>query len=825
MQTEAGCIRLLRPKRANANATYHPRENSLSGAPSKSSVAINTRDCADLARVVGAADRNFIDIIVPVYKSVQLTTRCLNSVADHIQEIESSDPRIIVINDSPGESDVHGMLEAFASRHPYVTVLENERNLGFVKTVNRGLQIACDSHRDVILVNADTETFPRTLENLVNAAYTDPQIGFASPRSNNASFCSLPHFHGGAVTNPTESHMLWQVLSRTMPAYHFVPTAVGFYLFIKNEVIANLGFLDPEFGIGYEEENDLILRANKVGYRAVLVNNSFAYHAGSASFNLLDMNLKAHQNANLQKMALRHPEYLPLIHRYEASAHFRAETLLSLVLPAASGRVKIVFDLSSVGSNFNGTNEMSVAIINGFYERHSSIFEMNIICSQDAFEFHKLDRHRELRRHEVDLQTLERFAIGVQLGQPFSVHAVSVLEDLAVVNIFGMLDTIADDCGYLSITHGLEILWGHVARHANGLFFNSKFSERSLLARYPDAKHLSKYARLLPTKLSSYQKACSVETAEHVLIMGNHFAHKASDSTAEILRVAFPTTQFVVLGARNHITRNVRSYRPGNLSDRQMECLYARASVVVLPSHVEGFGLGLMHALASRKVVVARDIPATREILSTYQEISGVFLYHDDANIVPAVSSAMNECASRVRDDGAESWEDWVDGFAGFCMNCLAQDDLFERAARRIQAGDMLRGSDKFERMQKSFAAPQSATIHDTPSASNNAKGDTFIDSNGRKWQPARHVKELLNVDGEEFVHRAYVTVFRRLPDSDGLVHYLTELRSGVSKLDIVSRLRRSTEGRKYAYALSGFRSFVVKARLQSLLKNAVSGS
>jgi GT2 family glycosyltransferase len=773
--------------------------------------------------VVGALDRKAIDIIVPVYKSVHLTTRCLNSLADQIQEIARSNPRLIVINDSPGEPDVHRMLEAFARRHSYVTVLDNERNLGFVKSVNKGLEIACKAGRDVILVNADTETYPDTLKNLVDAAYSDPQIGFASPRSNNASICSLPHFYGGTVADQAESYKRWKVLSRTMPAFHFTPTAVGFYLYIKNEVIANFGFLDPEFGIGYEEENDLILRANKVGYRAVLVNNSFAYHAGSASFNLLDMNLRAHQGANLQKMAHRHAEYLPLIHRYEASAHFRAETLLSYVLPAESGRVKIVFDLSAIGPHINGTNEMSVAIIDGFYGRHASMFDINVICSQDAFEFHKLDRHAGLRRHETDLQTLERFAIGVQLGQPFSVHAISTLEDLAVVNIFGMLDTIAEDCGYLSITHRLENLWGHAARHANGLFFNSQFSETSVLARYPDAKQLSRYPQLLPTKLSCYKKAPSIEAAEHVLILGNHFAHKASDATADILKAAFPTTQFVVLGAQNQVSRNVRTYRSGTLSDKQMESLYMRASVVVLPSHVEGFGLGLMHALAARKVVVARDIPATREILSTYQQVSGVFLYRDDAKIVSALRSAMNERASQVNDDGAASWDDWVDGFAKFCLKLLAQDDLFERVARRIQAGDLLRKADMFERMQTTSPAVQPATTQVASLAADPASTGTITDAHGRRWLPAVHVKELLHFDGEEFINRAYVTLFRRLPDSEGLVHYLTELRSGVSKLDIVSRLRTSTEGRKYGHALAGYRTTVIRTMMRSFLGLAAS--
>ena len=769
--------------------------------------------------VAGALERKAIDIIVPVYKSVQLTSRCLNSLADHIQEIAASNPRLVVINDSPDEPDVREMLEAFGRRHSYVTVLENERNLGFVKSVNKGLEIACKAGRDVILVNADTETFPDTLKNLVYAAYTDPQIGFASPRSNNASICSLPHFHGGTVADQAESYERWKMLSRTMPAFHFTPTAVGFYLYIKHVILANFGFLDPEFGLGYEEENDLILRANKVGYRAVLVNNAFAFHAGSASFSLLEMNLTDHQGANLRKMAQRHAEFLPLVHRYEDSAHYRAEKLFSHVLPTASGRLKLVFDLSSVGPNFNGTNEMGMAIIDGLIRRHSSTFEFNVICSLESFKFHKLDRYQDLRRYDARLRTSEKFAIGIQLGQPFSMHAISVLEDLAVINIFGMLDTIGDDCGYLSITHQLESLWGHIARHANGMFFNSKFSEQCVIARYPDTKSLSRYARLLPTKLTSYKKnLLGAPAGEHVLIMGNHFAHKASDTAAAVLKIAFPKIQFVVLGKENRVSRNVRTYRAGTLGDSQMEALYTRASVVVLPSHVEGFGLGFVHALAARKVVVARDIPATREILATYKDVSGVFLYRDDAEIVTALKSAMNERQSEVNDKGAQTWDEWVDGFAIFCLQLAQEDHLFTRMVRRIQSGDLLRKAEMCDRLQSASALQ----ANNSPGAIS-ANTGTIMDAQGRAWLPADHVKELLDLDGEEFVYRAYVTLFRRLPDSDGLVNYLKELQSGISKLQIVSRLRQSSEGKKYAHSLSGYRSFVVKARLRSLLRMSVS--
>jgi GT2 family glycosyltransferase len=724
-----------------------------------------------------------IDIIVPVYKSVALTSQCLHSLAANIQELQAYAPRLIVINDSPGDADVAAMLAEFAATRAYVALLDNDANQGFVTTVNRGLALACKEGRDVILVNADTQTFPGTLRQLVEVAYSDPLIAFVSPRSNNASLCSLPHFFGGVLPGEAEAHERWKRLSRTLPAYHFVPTAVGFYLYIKYEVVSNFGPLDTEFGVGYEEENDFILRANKVGYRAVLANHAFAYHAGSASFSLTALDLETHRNKNLQKMAKRHPEFLPLVHRYEHSAHFRAERLLGHSLPSSSGRLKIAFDLSSLGRNFNGTSEQSVATIASLCARHRDAFEVSAICSQAAFEFHGLDRIEGVRRHESEPITNERFAIAVRIGQPFDVRAISALESLAAINIFGMLDTIAEDCGYLSIGQSLDELWRHAARYSNGLFFISQHSERTFLARFPQANALRRYTRLLPTKLAEYRQKAAHDDIEHVMIVGNHFAHKASVTTAQVLQAAFPTVQFVVLGKHTQAASNVRSYQSGELAEDQVEPLYARASVVVLPSYAEGFGFGVVRALAAGKAVVARDIPATREILAVYHNVSGVFLFRNDVELVAALKSAMAQGSSRADDAAATTWDDWVDGFVQYCQQLLAQEDVFPRMVERIQAGDLLRRADPSAR-----PVPKLAGV--------------------------RHVRELLALNGRQFVEAAYVSIFNREADTQGMENYLQELKAGVSKLTIVSRLRASEEGRQKDLPLPGLKQVLFRRRL-----------
>lgn len=93
-----------------------------------------------------------VDIIVPVYRGVDEVMRCLSSV---VLSKQRTPFELVVINDASPEPEMASILRGFAEEHGNVTFLENETNLGFVATVNRGM--ALHSERDVVLLNSDTE--------------------------------------------------------------------------------------------------------------------------------------------------------------------------------------------------------------------------------------------------------------------------------------------------------------------------------------------------------------------------------------------------------------------------------------------------------------------------------------------------------------------------------------------------------------------------------------------------------------------------------------------------------------------------------------------
>lgn len=766
-----------------------------------------------------------LDIIIPVFKNKSLTETCLDSLCSNMSEIAAYSPRIILINDSPDDSEVSSFLESYAGNKKHISLLVNEKNLGFVKSVNKGMEIARDDQRAVLLVNSDTKTFPGTLINLLKAADTDSQIGFASPRSNNASLSTmprLPHNLAGISVSPEQTYRNWKVLSKWMPEISYVPTAVGYYLYIKKEVIVNFGLLNEDFELGYEEENDLILRANKVGYRAVLANHSFAYHSGSASFLLQDVDLEEHKSRNLQKLNLLHPEFLPLVRKYERSPEFIAEGLLKNLLPTRSGKYRMAINLQNMGLHHNGSNELAISLIREISRYFSHKYELTVICSKTVFKYHGLD---ELANIEHTERIEGNYAIAVNIGQPFDLSHINVIESLAPINIYGMLDVIAEDCGYISLQYDIDRYWRYVSKYANGVFFISKFSEQTCLNRYGGKFGKSIYARILPTKISDYigRYEGSSLGEQHILVLGNHYKHKDSDLTAKRIAGKLTNCTIVVLGSENITKNNVHSYQSGTISDEQMISLFAKASAVVLPSYYEGFGFGLMHCLALGKPVVARDIPATREILSTFRKTDGVFLYYDNDEVVDLVCKAIEAGASKVEDDLAQTWNDWAAGFVDFCDQLISSPDVFSLCAERIREGGHLREFHLLKNLlgkQETIENPaaSSSEMPLSPSQRTSKEMPGMQSEMKYPFENVRTIDDLLALNDDIFVEAAYEKLLLRKGDPDGVNYYLQRIKNGCKKVDVIKDIRKSSEGRAVSVSLPGLNDIVTKKTLKGAL-------
>jgi len=726
-----------------------------------------------------------LDIIVPIYRNADLVKACVDSLLAHRGELPGPPARLVLINDSPGDVAVASLLGAYAAGNGDLVVLHNEANLGFVQTVNRGLRLAAEAGHAVLLVNADTVTFAGTLVQLLLAARADPGIGFASPRSNNASLCSWPHLQDTSQHTAQASYRRWATLGSTLPAFHFVPTAVGFYMYIAHEVLADFGPLREDFGVGYEEENDLVMRAGKVGYRAVLANHAFAFHAGAASFALTGLDLAEQRRNNLDKLVALHPEFLPLMTRYERSAHFRAERLLAGLLPDDGGRTRLVFDWASVSPQDTAAPFPPVAALAALARRHERHLRVAVVCSARSFEALGLNTQLRIVRDEPGASGVH--GIAVRTASRLEMADVDRMESLAPVQIYVVCDSSDEDCGPVAAASAAGPLREHIGAHANGLVFISQFARDTFHARHPQSRELPLLARLLPTRLTSPARPAARAAAGPVLILGSGAPHDGTESAARRLSAAFADVRFIAVGAASTEAGNLTCLVPRDLAASRLEALLAEARAVVLPSYAEGFNHRLLQALSARRPVVVRRTPSTEEILATLDDIAGVYLFEVDAGLAAACALALTRDSSVASDRRADDWDGWIDAFAGFCRERAADRRVFERLVGRTAAADRLRQAASGPSADRQVA-PIPAGGTDTHAAS----------------AAVADLDSLLALQGRDFVARAYATLLCRPADNAGLEFYAGQLRDGTDKLDVLRSLSISPEGRARDVRLPG---------------------
>jgi GT2 family glycosyltransferase len=222
-----------------------------------------------------------VHIVIPIYRDVPLTQRCLESL---VESGLPEDCRITLIDDASPDPGMFEMLVSFSQRVG-CAALRNSTNLGFVVSANLGMARYPD--HDIVLLNNDTEVPYNWLQRLSSAAYRSSNTGTATPFSNAGSLASYPL--------PNKENLLPHDISLSQLDSYFklanagvcidIPTGVGFCLFIRWDCLKETGQFDADlFGRGYGEENDFCLRASARGWKHVLAADCFVYHRGRGSF-------------------------------------------------------------------------------------------------------------------------------------------------------------------------------------------------------------------------------------------------------------------------------------------------------------------------------------------------------------------------------------------------------------------------------------------------------------------------------------------------------------------------------------------------------------
>lgn len=242
-----------------------------------------------------------IDIVIPVYNGFQY----LDALFASIKKTKIK-YRLILIEDCSPDIRVREYLRKYKNNHPDTILIENEENLGFVKSVNKGLRQSCNH---VALVNTDVEVPNMWLERLIRPILEDETIASTTPYTNAGTICSFPKIgDDNSLFLNLDLETIDNEFKNIKPRYVEMPTGVGFCMGMSRKALDAVGLLDEEnFGKGYCEENDWCQRAIEKGMSNVQVENLFVYHKHGGSF--LSEDKKRYIEKHSKILSEKYPNY------------------------------------------------------------------------------------------------------------------------------------------------------------------------------------------------------------------------------------------------------------------------------------------------------------------------------------------------------------------------------------------------------------------------------------------------------------------------------------------------------------------------------------
>lgn len=217
-----------------------------------------------------------ISIIQVSYKNFETTTEpCLKSL---FACEEFDDLEIILVDNASGEKTTSQIKQLILGKNN-IKLIENATNRGFPGGINDGVKI---SNSDIIFfLGIDTQVTSGALKEMANHIKADnnKMVGPVFNQTGNEQKIHVkPNLDKDGIIN---EGLRW-VKHASCKLYQ--TTILDFCCIgMHKKTFMSLGGMDEGFGLGYYEDTDFCLRANRMGCKLIISEGCFVYHQGSAT--------------------------------------------------------------------------------------------------------------------------------------------------------------------------------------------------------------------------------------------------------------------------------------------------------------------------------------------------------------------------------------------------------------------------------------------------------------------------------------------------------------------------------------------------------------
>lgn len=228
-----------------------------------------------------------ITIVVPVYNAFDLLQECLDRVVRHTD----LPWHLVVIEDCSTDAQVRPWLSDWVARinaqtPDRVTLIENGKNLGFIRSVNSGFAVAMSRGDHVVLLNSDALVPRGWASRLIRPLLMRPNVATVTPMSNDAEIFGAPVMCMQTPLLAGEADAIDAVAASfdAQASLAEAPTGVGFCMAMHSGYLRKIPQFDTVFGRGYGEEVDWCQKARAMGGVHLGLGQMFVEHRGGQSF-------------------------------------------------------------------------------------------------------------------------------------------------------------------------------------------------------------------------------------------------------------------------------------------------------------------------------------------------------------------------------------------------------------------------------------------------------------------------------------------------------------------------------------------------------------
>lgn len=174
-----------------------------------------------------------VTILIPTYFGAPLVTNCVNSIMQQV-----TNPRILVY----------------------------KNDVGWLKACN---ELMSSTLTDVIVLNDDTIILSDIVQEMKTLAYSDPKIGIVGGKSIAPDGQHVNNYGIFIAPDGNTAHKYYGEDKNAVTEVVTQKSVEGSCMYIKRQVINDIGLFDENFGMGYREEIDYCYRAREKGYEVV----------------------------------------------------------------------------------------------------------------------------------------------------------------------------------------------------------------------------------------------------------------------------------------------------------------------------------------------------------------------------------------------------------------------------------------------------------------------------------------------------------------------------------------------------------------------------